>query len=229
MSEAEFPPPEKNKPPGRPSVSFTPDDRALAATMAREGRDDATIAAALHVSLPTLQKHLADELAAVRAEAQPALFDAPPAPADAPAAPAPRRAGRKRYVPSLADREKVRLWEAARTPHAVQANMLGITEPTLRRAFAKDLEFAREKVRAETLALLQREAKAGSVPAIKALREAIDDAALRDLEAAAPAPVKEKPERQSLGKKAIEAERAAEVASGGRIARILQEARKLNS
>lgn len=162
---------------GRPPFEPTDDERAFARCHAAAGDSDEQIAAALNVSLPTLRKHLAGELVAGRADIQPSLLEAPAHPS-APS-PAPRKPGRKRYVPTREDRERVKLLAAADTPHGVIASRLGISEPTFRRAFSGDLETARAEKRAEIVELLHREARKGNVAAMRELAAKIDEADLK--------------------------------------------------
>lgn len=189
---------------GRPSYEPTEADRQYAVERAAAGDADEAIADGLGVSLPTLRKRLAASLAEGRAMVQPSLLESVSL---AKLPPAPRR-GRKRYLPTSADRDRVKLLVASGVSYPVIARRLGISEPTLRRAFAADFETARDEKRAETIELLQRMARKGSVPAIKHLREIFDETDLSKLSVPT-AGATRGVERETAGKKVL-AQRAAQ-------------------
>ncbi|MCA0401302.1 MAG: hypothetical protein LCH38_10860 [Proteobacteria bacterium] len=190
--------------------------------MAVDGKSDEAIAEALELSLPTLRKYFAETLSAARAECAPTLFESAPL-QSGPAPPRPR--GRKRYVPMNADRERVRILKATGIAEAIIAARLGVSEPTLRRAFRADLDHARETARAEIIETLHRQARGGSTAAAKALKEMLDEIDLASIAArrAAPAGEARASEKETLGKKVQQAKAAEKAGRSGKWAKLSQE------
>ena len=205
---------------GRPTYAPSADVIERAAFLARDGSDDATIADAIGVSLPTLRKHLGDVIASARAENAPTMFDgADPAPAAIQPLPpsAPRRRGRPRYQPLASDRDRVRILAAAGISREVIAGRMNISVPTLVKAHAADLGIAREMARAQIIEELHRQMRKGSTSAASRLADMINEADLASLRANAPVTVKpDKPERETLGKKVQAARSAQDEANHGR-------------
>lgn len=176
--------PERKKP-GRRAFIPSDADRETARRMA--GARHLDIARVLGVSVPTLRKHFAAELAA-RADID--LFTAEAAPRQ----PRERRharpasGGRKAFRPDDYQRRRVRELAAFGKSPAVIARVIGVSEPTLRKHFAEELATGAERVEAEVLAALMSKARAGNVTALKEARALISQARLDTLEAALGAP-----------------------------------------
>ncbi|GMG82596.1 hypothetical protein LNKW23_18090 [Paralimibaculum aggregatum] len=88
------------------------------------------------------------------------------------------RPGRNEHVPSAENVNKVRLLVAIGWTAAQVAEELGISAPTLRKHYFRDLRKAREiyiaQVRGEMALRLQAEAAKGNVGAIRELRKMMD-------------------------------------------------------
>lgn len=121
-----------------------------------------------------------------------------------------KNSGRPAYVPTDEDREKVRVLKAGGMSNEAIAEALSISEPTLRKYFALDLEVGAAKVTAEVIMARYRSAIAGNATAQN-----------KWLDAAGAVPPK--PRRKAepkLGKKEIaqaEAETAHEASDWGSI------------
>lgn len=213
---------------GRPSFAPSDADRDLARGLAADGADDPAIAEALEISLPTLRKHLGDDIAAGRSAISPGLFGDEPAQADhlippPSSAPAAKR-GRPKYRPTMFDREKVRMLAAAGISIPVIAVRMSISVPTLARAYRDDLETARETAKAQIVEELVRQMRGGSTSAADKLRTMIDEADLASMAARrAAAPVEVKPEKETLGKKVHEARAAEKAGATGKWARLSEQ------
>jgi hypothetical protein len=77
--------------------------------------------------------------------------------------------GPQGFVPTKAQREKVKLYLAGSISEPVVAHRLGISQNTLRKHFAEELEFGRDLKRADNLDRLERAANKGNVSAMKHL------------------------------------------------------------
>lgn len=204
---------------GRPAWAPSPAERDAIRVMAVDGASDETIAAAFDISLPTLRRHCADELAAGRAEANPNLFEAaarpqPPEPENKPAR------GRPAHKPNQFDRERVQDWTAAGIPLTTIAQRLAITVPTLSRRYADDIENARALARSRLIDRLRSQASHGSTAAVKTLLGLIDEADLSAIAARrAAAPVERKAEKETVGKKLQRQRQAIEEATTGKWSR----------
>lgn len=159
---------------GRPPFVPSDDQRATVRRMA--GAKHRTIADCLGISVPTLRKAFREEL---RARDPADLFDAPPAT---------RRTGhnggRHAKTFTLAQRAEVETLAAMGMSLAAIARAQGLSEPTLKRAFAAELETGEARVEARLLANLRRAADKGSVAANRELLDRIERARLARLEAA---------------------------------------------
>lgn len=173
-----MPSPEGKKP-GRRAHEVTAEDRATVRRMA--GAKHADIARVLGLSVPTLRKHFAADLAAGRAGAD--LFAATDA---APALPRrtarPGVGGRAPFRPDPSQRRRVMDLAAAGKPPATIARVLAISEPTLRKHFAEELATGAEKVEAEIIAAVMSKARGGNVSAQKHALHIIGQARLDTLE-----------------------------------------------
>ncbi len=183
----------KNK--GRTPFIPSDDQRRTVASLAAARHEQADIARAIGISVPTLRKHFAAELATrlspdnlfTAPEAAPESTTEPARPDPLPPHPAPARArpprtkradGRKRWKPMRHQLDEAQLLIAANITPDVIARRLGITPATFRRAFAADLETASEMQRAELLMAMHRTAKGGNVTAQRHLIEIIERAEL---------------------------------------------------
>ena len=77
--------------------------------------------------------------------------------------------GPEGFVPTKAQREKVKLYLAGGISEPVVAHRLGISQNTLRKHFADELEFGRDMKRADNLERLEKAATKGNVSAMKHL------------------------------------------------------------
>lgn len=209
----------------RPAFSPTDEQREAVRSAVAEGLRQPEIAARIGVAAPTLRKYFAEELGTTRRErattsAPPSLFDA--GAAATPAGPAPSEQGRPPYRPLQSDRDKVELWAATNMTQREMARALGVSEPTLRAAFADELENGAARKRAEAIVMLHRAARAGNVAAIKELAARIDEADLARLGGMPAAPKAPSPKEDTPGKKARALEDAHEVATSGSWATLLQ-------
>lgn len=168
----------------RGPAAFAPTDaqRATVRDLVALKALQSDIAAALGISLPTLRKYFAADLVAPEEPAGPDLFDAaalaPSAPAPPPSRKRARRPGRPKYRPSDRDRDRVMAMAAGgSTPRAI-AKLIGISEPTLRKSFAAELDIAIELKRAEKMEQLDQLGRAGNVTALKTYIELCDRAQL---------------------------------------------------
>lgn len=156
--------------------------------------------------MPTLRKAFAAELAA---NPSTDLFATTLPSSPPPRAPRPPAGGRPPYTPTDWDRRRiVAMLGGGATVRAV-ADVVGLSEATIRKHYADEIERAAEIMQARTLDWLQREASKGNVSAIKALRE---EMAKSDRQKAALA-ASEAPQIEKLGKKEA-ATRAAQQVTG---------------
>ena len=84
-------------------------------------------------------------------------------------APTKRPVGKPPHVPTPENRSKVRFLAGMSTAHYRIAEIIGISQPTLRSYYATDLQVGALDVHAENLARLHDAAAKGNVAAIKAL------------------------------------------------------------
>ena len=204
----------KEKRPGRAAFVPTDDQRATVARMASEWLGHPVIAEEIGISVPTLRKAFATELKERLGEDN--LFvaagDAIPDPAPAPARSKRRGAGgRSRYKASDRDREKVAVLVAAGMTVDEIARSMALSEPTLRRYYAAEIETGALRKRGEMLMALNRAALKGNVAALKESLAIMDRANLEALQdvlrgkgkAEAPAPAASSPPPAAdVGKKA---------------------------
>lgn len=197
----------KTTQPGRKAFAPTDAQRALVSS-STPGTPQRDIATSLNISVPTLRKAFAAELRArtpATTAPQGTLFATPanpPAPPPAPRSPAhhPARPGRPRYQPCESDRQKLQLMLATGNTLATVALALGVSEPTLNRAYASDIKTAAAVKLAETLSILHRQARAGSTSAAAKLLERIDRAELAAIQRSMQSPAME-PKKPAPGKK----------------------------
>ncbi|TDG33969.1 helix-turn-helix domain-containing protein [Paracraurococcus ruber] len=172
------------------------------------GARHADIAKVLGISVPTLRKRFASDLAAGKAED---LFTAEAAP------PTPRQrsvaGGRKPLRPDFGQRRRVMDLAACGKPPKVIARVLGVSEPTLRKHYAEELATGAERVEAEVISALMSKARSGNVSALKEARAIISQARLDEMQealTAGHAPAKP-PKAETPGKKLQAAREAADV------------------
>ena len=171
-------PPQGNKP-GRRAYVPSDADRETVRKMA--GARHADIARVIGISVPTLRKAFAAELAAANGGD---LFDAEAAPRARRESTATSAGGRKAFRPSDAQRRRVmELAAVGKRPSAI-ARVLQVSEPTLRKHFAEELTTGAERVEAEVIAALMSKARSGNVSALKEARTMIAQARLEAMEAA---------------------------------------------
>lgn len=240
---ADFPAADAKKKKGRAPFDAAP-HRAFVREQAAARQTHDAIAAALGVSVPTLRKHFAAELADRLPAAN--LFTAAPTPGDAaattsapplPLSPAPKRPrtpradGRRRWEPSPAQREEARLLIAANIRVEAIARRFGVSSPTVRRAFRHEFVMAYQAEMASLLLDMRKAARKGNVTAMVKLREALEAAELSRLSdkvasnhgaPAAPPPDSARPPAEDLGKKARAQADAFEAALTGDLADLLR-------
>jgi len=177
--------------------------------MAQRGCERREIAVAVGVSLPTLRKAYVEELAG-RSTVDLFAITSTPAPPQ-PAPPPPPRVpagGRKSWEPSPYQRERAVTMIAGGAKPSAIAHLLGITEPTFRKAFAAELEFAADVRYAEMLEKAHRLAMSGKTPAWKAYMTHLERA-MKEREAEASGDSRP---TTRLGKKEAAAQAAQQVA-----------------
>lgn len=122
-----------------------------------------------------------------------------------------KNSGRSEFEPTDEDREKVRVLKAGGMSNVGIADVIGISEPTLRKHFSSELDRATAKVRAELLMARYRSAMGGNVSAQNKMIEQVS---------AVDAQTKRVPEKTEnkpkLGKK--EEQKVAAQAVGGKFA-----------
>ncbi len=107
-----------------------------------------------------------------------------------------KNSGRSEFEPTDEDREKVRVLKAGGMSNVGIADVIGISEPTLRKHFSLELDRATAKVRAELLMARYRSAMGGNVSAQNKMIEQVSAVDAQNKRAP------EKPEKQpKLGKK----------------------------
>lgn len=220
---------------GQPAFAPTDEQRARAAGLLADGRDQKTVALDLGISEPTFRKAFAAEILADRERrasivaAAPLLDIAasadiplplPPAPTSALAAadsdtrPARiRPVGRPRYQPDHADREQVSLLLADNWKHEDIAAVLSISPPTFAKAFREQIRVGALKKRAALLSRLQAAANRGSVAAMVALQKRFDSAEIDRLGETFAQPMggEMRPKAETPGKKMLAADAARDV------------------
>lgn len=197
----------KERKPGRAAFVPTEDQRATVARMATERLGHPVIAEEIGVSVPTLRKAFAAELKERLAADN--LFVAAgvpsPDPAEAPARPKRRGAGgRKRYKASDRDREKVAVLVSSGMTVDEISRVMALSEPTLRRHYAAEIETGALRKRADVLVALHRTALKGNVAAQKEAIAIMDRARLEQLQDQVRGKATPKPEAAStdpIGKK----------------------------
>lgn len=106
-----------------------------------------------------------------------------------------KNSGRPEFAPTDEDREKVRVLKAGGMSNEAIAEVIGISEPTLRKHFSSELDRATAKVRAELLMARYRSAMGGNVSAQNKMIEQVSANAAQEKRA----PKEAKPPK--LGKK----------------------------
>ncbi len=198
---------------GRKPFVPSDDHRARVRELAGEGRTRRVIASVIGVSIPTLRAHFAAELAAPKPPAAQTLFDLsapPPVTSTRANRRRPPSGGRPVYTPSAHDRERVLTMAAGGATQAAMARILGVSEPTLRLAYAAEISIAAEVRYAEALESLRRQGLKGSTSAMKAYMDEVRKAHLAEMSkafTAAPATQADTPKPRQIGKK--EAQQAA--------------------
>ncbi|WP_043062363.1 hypothetical protein [Brucella anthropi] len=76
-----------------------------------------------------------------------------------------KNSGRPEFAPTDEDREKVRVLKAGGMTNEAIAEVIGVSEPTLRKHFSYELDIATAKVRADLLMARYRAAMGGNVQA----------------------------------------------------------------
>ncbi len=192
--------------PGRPPHVPTDETRAQVADLVSRDANIATIAAAIGISEPTLHLHYAVELAS-----RPQLnFPFAEIPAAQPARPSSQPQGRPAHEPTPESREQVEILVASGMRAWQIAAAIGITEPTLNRHYADELQHGRARRTAAMVIAQYRAGQEGNVSAQKAwlsTNHAIERAP----------PVAEEVRPGQLGKKAALAQ-AAQVVGRGKFA-----------
>ncbi|MHC3940213.1 hypothetical protein [Paenochrobactrum sp. BZR 201-1] len=107
-----------------------------------------------------------------------------------------KNSGRREFVPTDEDREKARVLKAGGMSNEAIAEVIGISEPTLRKHFILELDRATAKVRADLLMARYRSAMGGNVSAQNKMIEQVS--ANDALQRLAPEKQEKKPK---LGKK----------------------------
>jgi DNA-binding NarL/FixJ family response regulator len=177
---------------GRRKFQPTYEQRQQVVQAAKAGQPHKDIAARVGVSLSTLRKRFAEELASVGG-----LFDAT-------GKPKPKRrskstatatkAGRSEFQPTEHHRERVRVLKAAGSTNQEICEAIGVSEPTLTKHFVEDLRLGRAKTKADMILAMHRKAKTGSVPAQRAMLDQIEAADIADAEKAMSTIRNEQPE-----------------------------------
>lgn len=115
-----------------------------------------------------------------------------------------KNSGRPPYEPTDEDREKVRVLKAGGMSNEAIAEVVGISEPTLRKHFSSDLEIGGAKVAAEVLMARYRSALGGNVSAQNKMLEQIGAATaagkVKQREAKAPKLGKKQEQQQAAEK-----------------------------
>lgn len=151
--------------PGRPAHEPTVATRAAVERMVAENRPVAEIAKEIGLSAPTLRAHYAVELARPRPQISFPFAGSGEAPRRAGSP----RAGRPEHVPTEETRGRVEVLVAGGMPQWQIAAALGLSEPTLLKHYAVELDGGRAKRTAEVLEALYRAAvEDGNVSAQKA-------------------------------------------------------------
>jgi predicted transcriptional regulator len=203
---------EKNGP-GRRAFAPSDDQRALVRRMA--GAPLGKVAGVLGISVPTLRKAFAEDL---KSDAGAGLFD--PEVARRMSVPIPRRiaaaaGGRPVFRPSEGHRRQVMELASVGRPVKAIALAMGLSEPTLRKHFAAELETGAEKVEADIIRALIGKARGGSVAAQKHVLDMIGRARLDQMQASLSEPAATRAE--TPGKKLQAAIDAQEMIEGSEL------------
>lgn len=175
----------KEKRPGRSAFVPMDEQRATVARMASERLGHPVIAEEIGISVPTLRKAFAAELKERLGDENLFVAAGEPGPEKQPAPPRPRRSGaggRKRYQASERDREKVAVLVASGMTIDQIAIAMAVSEPTLRRHYAREIETGALRKRGEMLVALNRVAMKGNVAAVKEALAIMDRANLEALQ-----------------------------------------------
>jgi hypothetical protein len=187
------------------------------------------VAVAIGVSAPTARK----AFAGIATDSPGALFAA--AEVEAPPSPAPEKprrkhraaGGRPQAKRNDTDASRVALWSAGNVPQRIIAERLSISEPTLRRLYADELDHGPAMKRAEMLERLERTARGGNVTAQKALLEIIgrteEDRLAAQFQGKGASPSQEKA-KAPVGKKEQAMAEADDAAATGAFAGLLEPA-----
>ncbi len=167
--------------------AFVPSDeqRSAVRQMAAERLGHPVIAAEIGISVPTLRKVFVEELKDRLAGGNLFAAAAEEIPIPQPVPVKPKRSGaggRKVYQPERSDREKVAVLVSSGMAIDQIARAMGLSEPTLRRAFKAELETGAIRKRADMLVALHRTALKGNVAAQKEALAIMDRARLEKLQ-----------------------------------------------
>lgn len=192
---------------GRKAFIPSDDQRATVRRMASERVGHPVIAEEIGISVPTLRKVFVEELKDRLAGGNLFAAAAEEIPVQQPVPPKPKPAGsggRKVYQPERADREKVAVLISSGLTIDQIARAMGLSEPTLRRAFKAELETGAIRKRADMLVALHRTALKGNVAAQKEALAIMDRARLEKLQDEVRGKTTAKPEApapEAIGKK----------------------------
>ena len=170
---------------GRKAFVPSDDQRATVRRMAAERLGHPVIAEEIGVSVPTLRKVFAEELRDRISGGNLFAAAAEELPAPQPVPAKPKRAGsggRKSYRPTERDREKVAVLVSAGMTVDEIARAMPLSEPTLRKHFAAELETGALRKRGELLMALNRAALKGNVAALRESLAIMDRANLEALQ-----------------------------------------------
>ena len=178
---------------GRRKFEPTDEQRQQVVQAAKAGQPHKDIAALVGVSLSTLRKRFAEELASVGG-----LFDtAGKQKAKRRSKATATKAGRSEFQPTEHHRERVRVLKAAGSTNEEICEAIGVSEPTLTKHFVEDLRLGRAKTKADMILAMHRKAKTGSVPAQRAMLDQIEAADIADAEKAMGTIGNEQPEAEA--------------------------------
>lgn len=121
-----------------------------------------------------------------------------------------KNSGRPEYAPTSEEREKVRVLKAGGMSNEAICEVIGISEPTLRKHFSSEIDRATANVRADLIMARYRSAMGGNVSAQNKMIEQVS--ANEAQERRAP----KEPKAPKLGKK--EEQKVAAKAVGGKFA-----------
>lgn len=175
----------KETKPGRAAFVPNDDQRATVQRMASERLGHPVIAEEIGISVPTLRKAFAAELKERLGGDNLFVAAGELSPAPVPAPPRPKRSGaggRRRYQASERDREKVAVLIASGMTVDQIASAMALSEPTLRKHYAAELETGALRKRGEMLMALNRAAMKGNVAALRESLAIMDRANLEALQ-----------------------------------------------